>query len=268
MPARPAFGSDPDHRDRSQFQNLVTEAGIAFPCGPCRRAGVAFSDAEAVISGGCGDDGEGDWTFDAYCQRRDREVASLLPWIEAHDLWIEPRTLGGARKAGMEHLILPLQDSEGTVRRVVKLTKGDSFGLLPISDDASYSPDNWFPPRPATPAQYFQRMALLDELRPEMETCLEGFAVIDGKLRLVTSQRFIEPVAASPKAIQAFLLERGFLPVNDSAWFHAGHRLALFDVRPANVLEHDGLLYPVDIMPLVPCARMKALILEAMERRR
>lgn len=108
---------------------------------------------------------------------------------------------------------------------------------------------------------------MLDELRPEMEACLEGFAVIDGKLRLVTSQRFIEPVAASPKAIQAFLLERGFLPVNDSAWYHPEQRIALFDVRPANVLEHDGLLYPVDIMPLVPCARMKALILEAMERR-
>jgi hypothetical protein len=167
----------------------------------------------------------------------------------------------------MEHLILNLEDSERTVVRVAKLTKGDFFGFLPICDDASYLPDQWFPLRSATPAQYLRRMALLNELRPEMETCLEGFAVIDGKLRVVTSQLFIEPMAASPKAIQAFLRERGFLPVNDSAWYHAGHGLALFDVRPANVLEHDGLLYPVDIMPLVPGARMKALIFEAMKRR-
>jgi hypothetical protein len=130
-------------------QELFTEAGIAFPCGPCRRAGFTFEDAEAVISGSGGDDGEGDWAFDAYRQRRDREVERLLSWVDAHGLWMEPRTLGGARRSGMEHFILPLQDSEGTVKRLVKLTKGDSFGFLPICDDASYSPDDWFPPRSA-----------------------------------------------------------------------------------------------------------------------
>lgn len=267
MPARPAFGSDPDRRARSQFQNLVTEAGIAFPIGPCHRAGVTFADAEAVIRRDCGDDGEGDWALDAYRQRRDREVASFLPWIETHDLWIEPQVLSGARRAGMEHLIFPLQDTEGTVRRVVKLTKSESFGFLPTCDDASYEPDEWFPPRPATPAQYLRRMALLDELRPEIETTLEGFARVGDTLRIVTSQRFIDPVAASLESIREFFSGQGFEKVNESAWYHSGHRIALFDVRPANVLEYAGELYPVDIMPLEPGPRMMTLIQKALSRK-
>jgi hypothetical protein len=251
-----------------QCERLVTEAGIAFPGGPCRRAVITFSDAEAVIRGGGVDDGDGDWAFNAYRQRRDREVESLLPWIDAQGLWIEPQVLTSARKAGMEHLILPLQDSEGTVRRVVKLTKADSFGLLPICDDASYSPDEWFPPRSATPAQYLRRMALLDELRPEIETCLEGFARINGTLRIVTSQRFIDPVPASAKSIREFFSNRGFQQVNESAWYHPEHRVALFDVRPANVLEYAGELYPVDIMPVEPGPRMTALIQKALSRKK
>lgn len=107
MPTRSAFGSNPEHCNRNQCQSLVTETGLAFPSGPCRRAGITFSDAEAVISGGCGDDGDGDWTLDAYRQRRDREVAVVMPWADAQGLWIDPEMLNEARKAGMEHLILP-----------------------------------------------------------------------------------------------------------------------------------------------------------------
>lgn len=248
--------------------SLVTEVGIAFPTGPCRRAGVTFSDAEAVIRRGCGDDGEGDWALNAYRERRDREVASLLSWIEAHGLWIEPQVLSGARRGGVEHLILNLDDSERKVVRVAKLTKGESFGFLPTCDDASYSPDNWFPPQPATPAQYLRRMALLDELRPEIETSLEGFARINGTLRIVTSQRFIDPVAASPQSILQFFNGRGFQQVNESVWYHPEHRIALFDVRPANVLTYAGQLYPVDIMPVEPDPCMTALILKALSLKR
>lgn len=38
---------------------------------------------------------------------------SLLPWVDAQGLWIEAPDLIGARKAEMEHLMLPLQDAEG-----------------------------------------------------------------------------------------------------------------------------------------------------------
>lgn len=129
-------------------------------------------------------------------------------------------------------------------------------------------PEEWFPLRPATPAQYLQRLALVDDLIPELETFLEGFASVDGTLRIVTSQRFIDPVAASSASIQAFLIGRGFVQVNEAAWYHSGHRLALFDVRPANVLEYSGELYPVDIIPLVPGDRMTTLIQRAILRRR
>lgn len=109
-------------------------------------------------------------------------------------------------------------------------------------------------------------MALLNELRPEIETSLEGFACVNGTVRFVISQRFIEPIAASPKSIREFFGKRGFHQVNESAWYHPEHRIALFDVCPANVLEFEGELYPVDIMPMRPGARMTALILGALSR--
>ena len=262
MRSRKASGGGP------LIKELVTEAGIAFPVGPCRRAGISFRDAEAVISSSSGDDGEGDWSLDAYRRQRDRQIAGLLPWIIENGLWIDSQILSGSRRAGMEHLILLLQDSMGTVQRVAKLTKGEAFGFLPDCDDASPMPEEWFPLRPATPAQYLQRLALVDDLIPELETFLEGFASVDGTLRIVTSQRFIDPVAASSASIQAFLIGRGFVQVNEAAWYHSGHRLALFDVRPANVLEYSGELYPVDIIPLVPGDRMTTLIQRAILRRR
>lgn len=280
MPAQPDFCPDPDRTGSPQGGGdktsgagsstcLATEAGIAFPAGLCRRAGISFADAEAVACRGGGDDGDDDWALDAYRQCRDRQVAALKPWVDDLALWIEPGLLTSARRGGMEHLILPLCDpADGAVTRLVKLTKGEAFGFTPTCDDASSSPDDWFPPRPATPSQYLRRMALLDDLRPEIETCVEGFALVNGTLRVVTSQRFIEPVAASARSIQAFFSERGFEPVNESAWYHAGHQLALFDVTPPNVLQYDGQLYPVDIMPITPGPRMTALIIRAMASRK
>ena len=90
-------------------------------------------------------------------------------------------------------------------------------------------------------------MALLDELRPELETRLEGFTRVDGKLAVVTSQRFIDPAEATQAAINAIFKELGFLPFLDSAWYLTDLNLAVFDVTPANVLQYNGRLYPVDI---------------------
>jgi hypothetical protein len=256
--------ADKQHQAIRSSLDLYSETGLTFPTGPCCSRGFTFADAEAVIAGSGGDDGDGDWAPHAYCYRRDQEVERLLPWIDAKGLWLQTESLRSGRRAGLEHFIAPLRDVEGSVCRVVKFTKGGSFGFIPVCDDASANSDLWFPLHPATPCQYLRRMALVDELQPELETRLQGFALLDGSLRIVTSQRFIEPIAATPVAITDFFSERGFQRVNESTWFHAAHGIALFDVRPANILTFEGMLYPVDIMPVRPELKMRALIQKAL----
>ena len=160
---------------------------------------------------------------------------------------------------------MKLLTADRKVSRLLKMTKGESFGFTPTCDDASPFPREWFPLLPATPVQYLQRMALLNELRPELETRLEGFAVVEEKLVVVTSQRFIDPAAAPQPAISAFFGERGFEQLSEFAWYHTHLNLAVFDVTPANVLEYDGRLYPVDIMPVEPRPMMRRLIRRALK---
>ena len=136
---------------------------------------------------------------------------------------------------------MKLLTADRKVSRLLKMTKGESFGFTPTCDEASPFPREWFPLLPATPVQYLRRMTLLDELRPELETSLEGFALVEEKLVVVTSQRFIDPAAAPQHAIGAFFGERGFERLSESALYH-NLNLAVFDVTPANVLEYDSAL--------------------------
>ncbi len=63
--------------------------------------------------------------------------------------------------------------------------------------------------RPRTPLQYLRRMALTDQLFPALEHRLEGFMKLNVQLRIVISQRFIEPVATTPRAISDFFYRGG-----------------------------------------------------------
>jgi hypothetical protein len=77
--------------------------------------------------------------------------------------------------------------------------------------------------------------------------------------------RFIDPVAASQKAIADFFftgagLEQ-FLPV---AWYRAADNVAIFNTGATDVLEFVGRLFPIDIVPLRPRGVMLQRIREAL----
>ncbi len=151
----------------------------------------------------------------------------------------------------MEHDILRVGEP---VQRVVKITKGQHFGFYPQVDLTVVSGmvSDWFGLKPGTPMQYLRRMALTHALFPALEHRLEGFAMLEGQFRIVISQRFIDPVAASQLAIAKFFTEAGFEQLLAEAWYRAADNVVVFDTGTTNVLEFAGRLFPIDIVPIRP----------------
>ncbi len=163
----------------------------------------------------------------------------------------------------MEHDILRMGEP---VTRIAKITTGPKFGFQPYCDPMLRSGmvSDWFELRAATPLQYLRRMALTHELFPALEHRLEGFAMLDGMFRIVISQRFIDPVSASPKAIAKFFAKAGFAQLLPEAWCRAADNVAIFDTGTTNMLEFAGHLFPIDIVPLRPSGFMLERIHDAL----
>ena len=123
---------------------------------------------------------------------------------------------------------------------------------------------DWFVLKPAPPLQYLLRMALTDELFPALEHRLEGFATREGEFRIVISQRFIDPVAASPGAIADFFTGAGYERLLPEAWYREADNVAIFDAGTTNILEFAGRLFPIDILPIRPAGLMRERIREAL----
>lgn len=163
----------------------------------------------------------------------------------------------GPRNSGrMEHAVFGGR-TDGT--RAFKATKGAKFGFWPSvsSEVVSTRLDEYLVMRPATPAQYFSRLSLLDSLYLDLNR-LEGFAQLDGHFSIITSQSWYVARNATWPEIGRWLRELGFRPVRDdiyddpTRWYHAEQNLALFDVGESNVLYCDGQFVPIDIIPMRP----------------
>ena len=97
-----------------------------------------------------------------------------------------------------------------------------------------------------------------------MEHRLEGFAVLEGEFHIVISQRFIDPVSASPKAIADFFTGAGFERLLPEAWHRAAENAAISDTGTTNILEFAGHLIPIGALPIRPAGLMLERIHEAL----
>lgn len=222
-----------------------------------------FTDAAEILERSLGHEGTDAWTPVGFARRRDAEIDILSAWADESDLWLPGTRLTRIERGRMEHDLV----YEGTSpHRVMKLTRWPNFGFYPNCDPSLVSgmASDWFALRPGTPLQYLRRMALTDQLFPALEHRLEGFVMLDGQFRIVISQRFIEPVAASPRAISAFFTGAGFKQLLAEAWYRAADNVAIFDASSTNLLEFSGHLFPIDILPVRPDGIMLERIQEAL----
>jgi len=178
-------------------------------------------------------------------------------------MWMPDSAMQGIERGRMEHDLIYVGTPPD---RVIKLTRGQRYGFYPHADPTLVSGmvSDWFGLRPGTPLQYLRRMALTHELFPALEHRLEGFALLDGQFRIVISQRFVDPVPASARAIADFFTGAGFDQLLPEAWYRAADNVAIFDTGSTNVLEFAGRLFPIDIMPIRPSGIMLERIQEAL----
>jgi hypothetical protein len=145
--------------------------------------------------------------------------------------------------------------------RIYKITKGPGWGVFPASlATTRHKPVRyWFEDRPATPLEYFERTLLsnthlMHELNREeypVLNRLEGFVHSHGRLQAVTSQPVFDGSPATPAAMAAWFIQRGFHFIRSWAWFRPADGLAVFDAYKDNVMDCDNELVPFDVIPIL-----------------
>ena len=209
------------------------------------------------------------WTPAGFALERDRQVEELSACATEHQWLIRPEDLGPRHSGRMEHSIFgSKQDGE----LVFKATKGQKFGFWPYCPPniVSSMADECFEMRPATPAQYLQRLHLMDQLSPGLNG-LAGFTHLNGLFSIVTTQRWYDARNATWKEINTYLRSMGFRPVRSDAyddptrWFHPTQNIALFDVGQSNILICGDELVPIDIVPIMPDTFMRERLIEFMK---
>ena len=158
---------------------------------------------------------------------------------------------------GGEHVVSLSEDG----RRVIKRTKPGGYGFVVTEDVRPGATGDLqrLQYRHATPAQYFERQAIMDKVFG-MKTKFEGVEQHGGHLSVVTSQKFVEPKdKANPhpqgkegqKAIEKFMGDHGFEEVIDDGrtYYHPKHKILVSDARPQNFIAgKDGELHPIDLI--------------------
>ena len=89
--------------------------------------------------------------------------------------------------------------------------------------------------------------------------------MLEGQFRIVISQRFIKPLAASREAIDDFFKNANFEPLVEAAWYRRADNIAVFDAGSTNILDFEGHLFPIDILPVRPRGILLDRILETLK---
>jgi hypothetical protein len=220
---------------------------------------LLLTEAVQVCRGATGDDrAESGAQADPDSQRC-REIAALETWASQKGLFVAslvPDELDDSRTREHHIFIHPADPS-----RIYKITKGPGWGVFPASlATTRHKPVRyWFEDRPATPLEYFERTLLsnthlMHELNREeypVLNRLEGFVHSHGRLQAVTSQPVFDGSPATPAAMAAWFIQRGFHFIRSWAWFRPADGLAVFDAYKDNVMDCDNELVPFDVIPIL-----------------
>lgn len=193
--------------------------------------------------------------------RRVIEARRLYAWARDNGRLIDPPR----RKddAGGEHDVWKRDDG-----RYGKATHADRFGLHPDIDwkqdaNGAYTLMDFHADR-GTPAEYLERLEIAREVFGD-SVRLEGIAIVDGQMRIVTSQKAI--LGEHPDfqtEIIPWMAARGFQYLGTPGYsyeFYNPHlNVLVMDARPANLKRSENRdLVPIDLMLSRPSADTRAL---------
>lgn len=233
---------------------------------PARVSGEWLAHAAALFGTGVGIDEAEPWPFDALGDRQTAEQSLIEPWIEENGLWFSETKLNELLLGGTEHDVERLGDPVRLVRRVTKPTDekaGTGYGFTPTAKGVLHL-------APASLRAYLRRLLLLNEIFPEVSMTLEGFIRTQERIEVVTLQdyvpgRLLGDLASErgkqevKQLIEGWFMRRSFVKIYlpdhlgpSHAWYRVEDNTALFDAKPANLIEWQGHLFPIDVNPVRP----------------
>ena len=196
---------------------------------------------------------------DSLGSEQHRQVEALVQWANQKGLWVPQLVPTLMADTGTREHNLFRHETEPF--RIYKITKGVGWGVFPASlATTRHKPVRyWFEDRPATPLEYFERTLLssthlLHELNRDEYPVLnrrEGFVHSHGRLQAVTSQPVFDGTPATPAAMAAWFINRGFRFIRSWAWFRPADGLAVFDAYMDNVMDCENELVPFDVIPIL-----------------
>lgn len=151
--------------------------------------------------------------------------------------------------------------------RVWKVTRHGVFGLCPgieLALVSSAEDPRRFHLWEATPFEYLERMALLNQLVPELNS-LEGVMVqADGDIAIVTSQPRFDINPVDQLEIDHWFHSFGFERVTEAAYYRESDNLGIFDAHLKNVVRAGEVLVPFDVIPCHPAGGFRQFIKETL----
>jgi hypothetical protein len=154
--------------------------------------------------------------------------------------------------------------------RVFKATKKMRFGVYPsCSGRATGDPVDQLKLGKGTPHQYLMRLELLNRWSASLDGMkgiemnrLEGSMILDDQFSIITSQPWFphDEVQTTVEDIAAWMARNGFQMITAGIWYHLQCNLALFDVKPSNMIRSGGHIIPIDVIPIEPFGRMKTIL--------
>ncbi len=243
---------------------------------PGKGSGGWLADAAALFATSSGDGTTEPRTFDALSDRQVAEQKLIESWMEAHNLCLPSSTLNQLLLGGTEHDVEFVGTPVSHVRRVTKPTDETvGYGYTAIIQGGLRL-------GPASLGEYLRRLMLLNEVFPDVAMTLEGFIRTPLRLEVVTLQEYVPgrllgDIATEMgghevrRLIEGWFTRRGFAKLylsNQPGPSHAWHReednTAVFDAKPANLLEWDGSLRPIDVNPVRPTGSLLRAIRAAL----
>lgn len=231
---------------------------------PEQGGGGWLADAAALFSASTGADASESRSFDAISDRQAAEQKLIEPWIDLHALWLDITNVDELLLGGTEHDVARIGEPIRHIRRVTKPTdKTVGYGYTPIAEGGLRL-------GPAALSEYLRRLMLLNKVFPDVAMTLEGFIRTPLRLEVVTLQEYVPgrllgDIAAEMgghevrRLIEGWFTRRGFAklylgnqPGPSHAWYREDDNTAVFDAKPANLLEWDGSLRPIDVNPVRP----------------
>ena len=237
-----------------------------------------LTHASALLGTGIGDGTKESRSLNALGDRQAAEQALIEPWIVAHSLKLEPAKFQQLLLGGTEHDIEFVGMPVSHVRRITKPTadtKALGYGYTPVAEGGLQL-------GPASLGEYLRRLMLLNEVFPDVAMTLEGFIRTPLRLEVVTLQdyvpgRLLGDIATEVgghevrRLIEGWFTRRGFAklylshqPGPSHAWYREEDNTAVFDAKPANLLEWDCSLRPIDVNPVRPTGALLRAIRAAL----